>query len=103
MNELELVKTVSSFGGIGVLAIFMWWNAKQATAERQTITDRFLLYQEKNAEGQRQLIREVVSSINMNTDSVNRLTEMNTKEHHDTVAALSRLIDHIDQLAKRHE
>ena len=56
MIETGLIEKLISFGGIGILAVILIWLLKQATTERQNVTDKFLATLEttikSNAEGQ---------------------------------------------------
>ena len=107
MMELELAKSLASFGGVGILALVMWLSSKAATAERQAITDRFLQYQEKNADGQRALIREVLQSIHANTEAIHantgaieKFSQLNTTEHNAMLAAVTALTRHVEQIGR---
>ena len=42
MIETGLIEKIISFGGIGILAAVVIWLLKQATQERQNVTDKFL-------------------------------------------------------------
>ena len=56
MIETGLIEKIISFGGIGILAAVVIWLLKQATSERQNVTEKFLATLETtikaNAEGQ---------------------------------------------------
>jgi hypothetical protein len=98
MVETGLVEKFVSFGGIGILALILWLQNKQSTAERQNLTTQFLTYLKEDKVQQGQLLREVMTTIHDNTAAIKTLTTQNTEQHQKNLEALERMFERKEHL-----
>ena len=100
MFDASIMEKLISLGGVGVLAIILYFQNKASTSERQTLTSQFLLYLKEDKESQSTLTREVLTAVNTNTVAIATLTNQNSIEHAKHVEVLNRLSERIERMER---
>jgi hypothetical protein len=64
----------------------------RAAAERKEITDKFLLAQKEFADGNRDMLKEMMTALHANTAAIHEMSQNSKADHAALLAAIDRLV-----------